>query len=141
MREQLTDGDSVLVAAAKGRDVVHDRVVEPDLFFVVEDHDGRRGADDLTQRSDIVDGTLGIYGGAALAPGKSAESLLKNRGALSSHNDRSAGIATGSDSALDNSLDGSESATGHADFCRGLDRQAITCAGHRQGGENDSKQL
>jgi hypothetical protein len=139
--EQLADGDSVLVAPTKGWDIVHDGVIKPDLLFVVEDHDGRRGTDDLAQGRDVVDGALGINRGAALAPGESAESFLKNRRALSPDNYRSAGIATCSDSALDHSLNGSEPAAGHADFCRGLDRQTITCAGQRQGGENDSKQL
>ena len=82
MRQQLADGDSVLVAAAKGGNVVHDGVVQPNLLLVEEDHDGRRGADDLGQRSDVVDGPLRINRGAGLAPGEPTESFLENRRAL-----------------------------------------------------------
>src|SRR6185436_14577579 len=83
MGQELADGDSVLVAAAEGWDVVNDRVIEPDLLFVVKDHDGRRGADDLAQRGDVVDGALSIDSDAAGAPGELAEPFLEDRGALS----------------------------------------------------------
>src|SRR6266576_5910704 len=118
MREQLADGYSILVAAAKGRDVVHDRVVEPDLLFVVEDHNGRRGADDLAERGDVVDGALGVYRCTSFAPGESAESLLENRRPLSTDYDRGAGVASGFDSALDDALARSKPAAGHANVCR-----------------------
>ena len=45
--QQLANGDFVLVTAAECWDVVHDRVIEPDLLFIEQDHDRRRGADDL----------------------------------------------------------------------------------------------
>src|SRR2546429_571411 len=118
MREQLANGDSVLVAATERRDIVHDRVIGPDLLLIVEDHDGRRGADDLGERGDVVDGALGVYGGARLTPGKLAESSLENRRALSADDDRSAGVASGFDAALDDALDRSQSAAGHADVSR-----------------------
>src|SRR6266513_2825633 len=117
MGEQLANGNAVLVAPAKGRDVVHHRIVEPDLFLVVEDHDRRRGADDLGQRGDVVDGALRVDRSAALAPGKPAESPLKNRRSLSADYDGSAGVATCLYAALDNALDRSQPTAGHANVC------------------------
>src|SRR5947207_15508836 len=101
MREQMANGDSVPVAATERRDIVHDRVIEPDLLLIVEDHDGRRGADDLGERDDVVDGALGVYGGALLTPGKLAESSLEYRRALSADDDRSVVVASVLDTDLD----------------------------------------
>ena len=118
MREKLTDGDLILVAAAECGDIVNDRVIEPDLLFVEKNHDRRSSTDDLAEGRHVVDRALGIDQGAVLAPGELAESLLEDRRALSADNDRGAGVASSLDSALNDALDRVETTAGHADLGR-----------------------
>src|ERR1700693_885784 len=116
MREELMEGDLVLVSAAECRDVINDRVIEPDFLFVVQNHDRRSSTDDLAEGRDVVDRALGIDRSAALAPGEPAESLLEHRRALSADDDRGAGVPASLDSALNDALNRVETAAGHTDF-------------------------
>jgi hypothetical protein len=84
---------------------------------------------------------LGVDRSAIVAPGEPSEALLEDCCALSAHHHRGSGISAGLDSALDDALNGAEATAGHADIRWRLDRQAVARAGHRQCGEDDSKQL
>ena len=86
MGEEHPDGDLVLVAAAERGDVIHDRVIEPDLLFIVQDHDRRSGSDDFAKRCYVVDRAFGVDRSAAAAPRQLSKALLVYRRTISAYN-------------------------------------------------------
>ena len=137
--EQHADGDVVLRAAAELRDVLNDAVVEAELPFVEQDHDGGRRADHLRERGEIVDRALRDDRAGIARPCESAEALLPDGGALAPDDDRGARIAAGANAALDDAVDVRQPRRRHADGARCLGGQTITRRQRHRWGQRREK--
>jgi hypothetical protein len=127
MREELADRHRVLPAAGELGDVEADVRVEVETPLVEEDHRGRRRADDLRQRGQVVDRRRRIHRVAAGRPVETAEAPLPDRLPLAPDDDDGARIAPRPDAARDDAVDGREPSRRHADGLRrgGLETTAV----------------
>jgi hypothetical protein len=83
----MTDRDVVLGPAGESRDVSPNRVVEAKLALVVEDHDRRRGGDDLGERGEVVDRAVGDHRRGIPGPREPADAAFPDREALAADDD------------------------------------------------------
>jgi hypothetical protein len=127
VREELPDRHRVLPPAGELGDVVADVGVEVQQPLVEEDHRGRRRADDLRERGEIVDRRRRIDRGARRRPVEMPEAALPDRLPLAPHDHGRAGIAALPDAARDDPVDGLETSRRHADGlrCGGLEATAV----------------
>jgi len=105
VREQLANGDLVLLPAAEGGDVVSDALVEIDLLLVEQDHYRSGRSNHFGERRDIIDRLLGVHGGARRHPGELAEAFLHDCRPISPNDDSRPRVSTGFDAARDYALD------------------------------------
>ena len=141
MSKKIANGDLVFQATGECGDIAKDGCVEVDFFLVVEHHDRGGRSDDFAERSDVIDGVFGIDGRAGGAPGEMAKAAFPDSGALATDDDRGAGVATGLDASLDDSVYRLEPLGGHANCVRCLRGQTVAGSDERKRGHDDLQHI
>src|SRR5262249_7072128 len=139
MLEEHSDRDSVLFAPSELRDVFRDRIVKADLALVEEHHEGRRRADDLGQRGQVVDRAVRADRRAAPLPAELSEALLPHRGATAADYDRGPGITTGGNASLNDAVHDRQPLAGHADGLGRLHGKAAAAIMREESGDEEEK--